>query len=189
MIILLNAPPGAGKDTVGMLLARNIVGRCAVVKFAQPLKEAARFLYCDNDHATFNDYDYYQDRKNEKCDQFYGRSCREVQIGISELLFKPLHGEDIFGKILARTIKKLKEEKGVEHFIVTDSGFAPEAEVLVKEFGASEIFLARLHRQGYTYEGDSRSYINLDHLGVRTADIPNVEGHPEQTCNSILGVL
>ncbi len=187
MIILLNAPPGAGKDTVGAAIRDRIYDVAEIVKFAQPLKDAARFLYCNDDAELFDSYDKHQDKKNEKCDQFYGASCREVQIGISELLFKPLHGSQVFGKILARKIKEMEEY--TEVFIVTDSGFAPEAEVLVKEFGADQILLVRLHREGHTYDGDSRSYINLDHLHVKSIDIDNIEGHPNLVAEKILGVI
>lgn len=189
-IILFNGPPGAGKDTVAQALAEKLPNS-KLVKFAEPLKNGAAGIYFGGDRKAFNVYDTFE-KKGKPEEVFSGKSCREVQIAISEQFLKIFHHQKIFGEILAREIKKLKKNPHkITTFLVSDSGFAPEAEVLVEHFGADKIILIRIHRDEYTYErfNDSRSYINLDHLGVQSHDFINVEGEPHALCEIMLKLL
>lgn len=90
---------------------------------------------------------------------------------------KPLHGVEVFGKVLANYIRASHSDL----FFVSDSGFRPEAEVLVREFGAQNVMLIRIHREGFDFtlpggKKDSRDYVNLDDLGVESHDLENVNG-------------
>ena len=172
-IFLLNGPPGAGKDTAAEYLAYHHCGR--VMKFAQPLKDAATAIYCGNDPKIFQEYDTFE-RKSKPEARFFGLSCRQAQINISESFLKLIHDNRIFGNILSSRISDLRDNNCEDNIFVSDSGFRPEAEVLVEKFGAENVILIRLHREGHTYEGDSRSYISLADLGVREFDIENLEG-------------
>lgn len=165
-IFLLNAPPRAGKDTAAAHLVEYFGGE--LVKFAAPLKRGAAAIFCGGDKALFDSYDT-PEKKDTKCEQFLGKSCREVQINISEKFMKLIHGTEVFGNLLAKEIENSPQEL----FFISDSGFAPEAEVLAQKFGAENITLIRIHRDGYDYSGDSRSYINLDHLAITTYDVIN----------------
>lgn len=93
-------------------------------------------------------------------------SPREAMIFVSELVYKPKEGEDYFGLQAANTM-----EEG--NNFVSDAGFAEEAEVQVTEFGVEDVLLVRIHREGTTFEGDSRDYLDLDYLGVSTLDVDN----------------
>jgi hypothetical protein len=170
-IFLINGPAGSGKDTAANELAEYFSGR--VAKFATPLKDAATAIYCGNDRAVFDSFDTFEMKKVPH-ERFFGKTCREVQIAISEQFLKLIHDDNVFGNILAQKI----EDKRDQNFpvFVSDSGFRPEAEVLVRKFGPESIVLIRLHREGYTFEGDSRGYINLDDLGVKSFDVNNPEG-------------
>lgn len=172
-IILLNAPAGAGKDTLGSMLQTQVKEQSEVVKFASPLKSVAIQLYCNGDSRKFYEFDHDQEKKSKPDDVFLGKSCRQVQIDISEVYMKPMHGQQVFGKFLANYIHKRADE-GIEVFFVTDSGFRPEAEVLVEEFGPQNILLVRIHREGHSYEGDSRNYIELSDLDVQELDLENI---------------
>jgi hypothetical protein len=190
-IFLLNAPPRAGKDTAANYLADYTGGK--VVKFAEPLKAAAAAIYFGGDRVAFDKYDS-AELKDTPQAVFFGSTCRQVQIALSENLLKPLHGQTVFGEILAQTIKR-EAAKGVEFFFVSDSGFKPEAEVLIREFGAEQVTLIRAHRDGCTFQGDSREYINLDDRFVNSFDVENPSGSVDvfyerivEIVNNLIGV-
>lgn len=170
-LILLNGPPRAGKDYAGRILFRILdeLRPTAVVKFATEVKErchaAYRIFDVDGEPVPA---DSFERTKDQPSASFLGRTPRECYIAFSEKLMKPLHGQDVFGRLLLKTIQGFS---GPWTFVITDSGFAAEARPLVEHVGASRALLIRLHREGRTFAGDSRSYIELD--GVRTVDIVN----------------
>lgn len=174
-IILFNGPPRSGKDTIANETAARFNKLAPhICKFAAPLKSTATHMYCGGDSGIFHQLDS-SEMKDQPHYRFFGKTCREVQIAISETYFKPLHGPKVFGKILSQYITTAieKEQKPLNLFFVTDSGFRPEAEEVVQQHGAENVLLIRVHREGYTFDGDSRSYINLNDLGVESVDLYN----------------
>jgi len=173
-IFLVNGPPRAGKDT-----AQEAYPDSIRVKFAQAVKEGA--------HAAFGldpkEYpmDVFEAVKDDPNVLFFGRTPREAYISYSEDFMKPFtDDQQVFGKLLARKIETVLDEWDKNDlpnlpFVVTDSGFRPEAETLVETFGAENIILIRVHRDGTSFDGDSRSYIALDDLGVKEYDVPNMD--------------
>lgn len=171
-IILMNGPPSAGKD-----LAQNAFPDSVRCKFARFVKEGT--------HGAFGlnliDYpmDAFETIKDDPTALFFGKSPRAAYIAYSENLMKPFTGDkQVFGKILVRWINSIRDEWSKENlpelpFIITDSGFRPEAEALVDEFGADNIILIRVRREGFYFDGDSRGYISLADLGVREFDLDN----------------
>lgn len=174
-IVLLNGPPRVGKDTAGAYLASKYG---SVVKFAEPIKAAATAIYHRGDRAAFDRIDTaaYKDLPQEI---YFGKTCREVQIGVSEKFLKDFHGDPaIFGQFLRREIEYRESvpELFPRHtYFATDSGFDKEALVLVNEYGPANVMLLRLHRKGHDYRGDSRGYITLSAFGVREHDVDNEE--------------
>ena len=180
-IILLQGPPGAGKDTIANTIHQLIDKKSETVKFAAPLKTIALHLFCNGDSRLFHSIDGDQKKKNEPSELFFGKSCRQAQIDISEIYLKKAYSERIFGQILAATIEK-KSEEGTEVFFVSDSGFKPEALELAERFGPQNVMLIRLHREGHTYDGDSRNYVFFDEdEGIESHDIDNVTGDINRT--------
>lgn len=168
-IVLVNGPPRSGKDT-----AQTYIDNSVRLKFAEPLKEGAHRLF----GLDLKSYpmDAFENNKDEPSDLFFGRTPREVYISCSENLMKPATGDEgIFGHILSRKIKLIHsfEENVNPLYVITDSGFRQEAEVIVDNFGSENILLIRLHREGFDYKKDSRGYIELSDLGVETIDIKN----------------
>lgn len=176
-IILFNGPPRSGKDTIANEVAARFGSITPhICKFAAPLKSTATHMYCGGDSGIFHQLDS-SEMKDQPHYRFFGKTCREVQIAISETYFKPLHGEKVFGKILSQSITSAieKEQKPLNLFFVTDSGFRPEAEEVVQQHGADNVLLIRVHREGYDFKGDSRGYIDLKDLGVETIDLENTD--------------
>ena len=152
-IILFNAPPGAGKDTAALYLVNNIKN-CKLDKFARVLKERTHALYGFPER----DFRYYENIKDIPSKDFLGLTPRQAYIKVSENYFKPIHGEKIFGEILSKELDKISEKI----IAISDSGFKEEAKVLIKKYGAQNILLIKIHRNGYNFSEDSRNYINLD---------------------------
>lgn len=190
-LILLNGPAGSGKDFAGEMLRRADPRRVVVEKFARVLKEHCHAAY--SLVTPFGEplpHDHFEARKEQPCHEFMGLRPRQVYIAFSELLMKPLHGKDVFGRILRDDLSAMLEMEPETDVVVTDSGFREEAEALLQAFGAENTTLVRLHREGRTFAGDSRSYISLRDLGVCEWDLVN-PGHPEGLARvlRIAGVL
>lgn len=174
-IILINGPPRSGKDTAGEIIHGILNTRKGpdhitphLDKFAELVKERAHGLYglVDQDGPLFASY--FEDVKDQPRSEFLGLTPRQAYIAVSETYYKPTHGENIFGRLMLERIRSFHKGRcGV--VILTDSGFAPEAQVLIDEYGAGNVFLIRLHRPGFDFEGDSRGYIHLD--GIDSVDV------------------
>ena len=87
-----------------------------------------------------------------------GVSYRQWQIDFSEKFMRPTYGTDIFGRMLYDRIKPYAD-KEYEKVFISDSGFAAELKVLHEYFSPDDILLARIHRPGFDFTGDSRSYL------------------------------
>lgn len=186
-IILLNGPVGCGKDYIAEALIMCLGGTKKEFKDELYKATAEHFglqLHRFKELATgrkskevpFYPMDY---EEYEKLCNFLGKvnkyengedvlaSPRELLIYTSELVYKPMYGKDYFG---VRAAEQMDEGNNY----VSDSGFVEEAEVQVVEHGKENVLLIRIHRDGAEFSPeDSRSYINLDHIGVPTLDLDN----------------
>lgn len=161
-IILLNGPPRSGKDFGAEYLQDKLRG--AHAKFADDIKERTHDLYgLRGWGGKPRSADYFEEFKDEPLDEFLGATPRQAYISVGES-FKKLHGQGIWGKLLVKDIRGLPSDKTI---VISDSGFVEEALELVKEFGADNILLVRISREGYDFSNDSRSYIDLSEHGVR----------------------
>ncbi len=169
-IILLNGPPGCGKDFGGRKLM-DALAKSVTVKFAKELKERTHALYrlVDADGMP-RPHDWFEAVKDDPLHQFHGKTPRECYIAVSENLIKPMHGTLIFGTWLVDAIEAAPM---YDTFIVTDSGFRHEAIALMDRFGVDNCLLVRIHRDGHNFASDSRSYLDLADIGVQCKDITN----------------
>lgn len=169
-IVLINAAPRAGKDTLAKEIQFICAGGAEIHKFADELKGMTHRLYATLDASNAGDYllrepsDYFEECKDRPRLEFLGITPRQAYIGVSELLMKPLFGKDIFGRILADKVAAF--EGSVDVVLVSDSGFAEEARVLVDRFGAQNVYLVRLLRPGTSFANDSRSHLEPEAIGV-----------------------
>ncbi len=96
-------------------------------------------------------------------------SVREAMIYVSEVICKPRFGENYFGVARAKAIQ--------DNEIAVDgsTGFESELPPLIERLGQENILLIRVHREGATFEGDSRRYIP-DGVITNTVDVNSVYG-------------
>lgn len=168
-VIFVNGPPRAGKDTLANHLCGGFVG-FRNVKLSGVLKERTHALYGLVHDGRPLPHDHFEACKDVELPSFMGLTPRAAYIGASERYWKPLHGDDVFGRLLVRDMERGLWTRG---FVVSDSGFAAEAAPIVERFGAANCLLIRVHAEGRgcTFAGDSRSFIGL--RGVATADLWN----------------
>lgn len=182
-VVFLNGPPGSGKDFAAKVLQEADDITVSHYKFADPMKDMACALLEINRKELEHSKSLTMD--------IYGVSLKQILIDMSEKFMKPCYGKDIFGRICAERMAEeiqlndVQKEDQPDLFIISDSGFATEAKQVLRLFGDENALLIRLHREGCTYEEDSRSYIELD--TVRTVDVANMGD--ESFAKSLLRVV
>lgn len=166
-VIILNGPAGCGKDTLAMALVEMGFAK-GTTSFKNPMFNIALAALGPDAYHEF--LDGYDDRaRKEKPEGFLnGLSRRQFMIAISEQFIKPVFGDDYFGKYLAENLPD-----GDEVFVVSDGGFASEVAPIVA--AGHDVRIVRLHRDGYTFIGDSREYL-YDVSGVKDYDVYIIPG-------------
>lgn len=186
-VVLLNGPVNSGKGFIAQALVDRLGGVEQEFKEALYIATADLFkLDLEEFKALATDRVLKEQTKYwlhfteyEKLCDFLGReyddsesllvkiSPRDALIYTSEIVMKPQEGADYFG------IKA--SEKMVEgNNYVSDSGFKEEAMVQVDTFGKENVLLVRIYRDDCAFSSqDSRSYINLDDVGIATLDLDN----------------
>lgn len=166
-VIILNGPAGCGKDTLARALVEMGFAK-GTTRFKNPMFNIALAALGPDAYHDF--LDGYDDRaRKEKPEDFLnGLSRRQFMIAISEQFVKPVFGDDYFGKYLSGNLPD-----GGEVFVVSDGGFASEVTPIVA--AGHDVQIVRLHRDGYTFIGDSRGYL-YDVSGVKDYDIYIIPG-------------
>ena len=165
-IIFFNGPPRSGKDTAALHTIEKFnflptvdkdwrarkVQTVHFDRFAMPIKLA--FAACVGVSADkYGVVEPYESTK-EDIIPWLGVSYRQWQIDFSEKFMKPFYGKNIFSQLF---VTRNKDRPGL--IVVPDSGFLEEVGPVAENFGSSNVLLVRIHRPGFTFAGDSRSYI------------------------------
>jgi hypothetical protein len=161
-ILLCSGAPAAGKDTVGDFLRAK-----HHEKFAKPLREAVKAFHGWSDETLD-----WQKRTDDK--------TRKVQIGLSEVVVKPIYGPDYFGLACADRIQREWSRHGGDlSVVITDAGFQAELDAFcerVREFEPEAKFeLWQIRRPFCGYEGDSRGPVELQERYGRTIEVENAQ--------------
>lgn len=162
-VIILNGPPGSGKDTIQEYITTEMNGHhewfAARVKGVL-FKQAVNIAQV-SDEDWFDRYNT-PGLKEVGWDVLGGLSQREFLIKISEQWVKPVFGKDFYGiKAAEQTLQVVSQGVNV---IFSDGGFQEEFDVMSDILGAENILLVHLHREGCDFRNDSRDYIK-DHNG------------------------
>lgn len=189
-IILLNGPPSSGKDTAAKHIRQwfnhasnkemqegripeGIYNKhyCLLDRMSLPIKRAfagTMGLPITEDGIV----EPWESKKEEIIPEF-GVSYRQWQIDFSESFLK-CYRQEIFGELLAARIGR-RFSRGISNLIVVpDCGFDIEIKVLYARFDPADILLLRCHRDGFTFDGDSRSYVSVP-KGCAVGDLMNEE--------------
>jgi len=164
--VLLNGPPGCGKDTATSHLIPYLNFRH--LKFAAPIKRmVAALLEC-----SASRLEEIKDRPNRMLRYENYLTTRDdtprgLLIALSEELLKPRYGNSYFGNVLWSEACISPSEL----FVVSDCGFQAEVERLIDNAGKANCLLIRIHREGCDFANDSRSYLE-DGL-CKTIDVHN----------------
>lgn len=169
-IIFLNGPPSSGKDTGANYLFKNIKDM-RLFKMSHPLKTSLAEFFSLN---RFDAERYKDDPNHPVIIDHEGMpwTWRQVQISLSEDWAKKQFGEDVFGRLAVAYL--LNSKTTARYTTISDSGFKHEVGPIIKTFGPGNCLLIRLSREGCTFEGDSRSYLELDNFGVTSIDMNNM---------------
>lgn len=165
-LVLFNGPRHSGKD-VASLHCESILD-AHHFKMSGPIKAAIRAMFNLHD----KEIAYLEQIKTESTFLLFGRGYVETQISFSESWAKQLFDPWIFGNLAARHIKDhMRHNPEQKLYVCSDSGFATEAQPVINIFGEENTLLVKIYREGKTFAGDSRSYIDIE--GVRTVTLLN----------------
>lgn len=172
MILILNGPPGCGKDTIAGILHDK--HGYSIRSFKEPMWSVAKSILTPSEYDLFVRLYMNRETKDEPQEFLGNLSPRGFFIHISEVFVKPLLGTSQFGKLAAWGGLAYKT-------VFPDGGFPAE----VNEFaGDKRTLLVRLHREGYSFEGDSRDYI--EDAPVRSMDILLFDNEPMKAVDQII---
>lgn len=150
LCIILNGPPRSGKDTLAKLLVSGHGFKKHQMK--DTLYEATAEHF-DCSVAALKRVAMDRLEKEKPFSMLQGMSPREALIHVSETLIKPIKGKDYFGKAQALACVSANSLKTV----FSDGGFPEEIEPLQKVF--KRVVIYHLHKEGTSFNGDSRDYI------------------------------
>lgn len=162
-ILFFNGPPRCGKDTAAIYTmnrfsslpvmgTRGHIPEIQFDRFAMPIKRAFAGMTA-SDIDRFGNVEPYESTKGDVI-PWLGVSYRQWQIDFSEKYLKG-YGQDIFAKLFIQR----NENTRAKAIVVPDSGFAEEVGPIAEHFGLENIILLRIHRPGFDFTGDSRSYL------------------------------
>ena len=184
VVLIMNAPPGAGKDTLAgddewcqrvgnMLLAdyqfdKGGQFQCDVehISFKSGIFDIlSSVLHVALDFDDANEfYDRYYDRclKEQPWDKLGGMSPRQLMIFLSENFMKVVFGKNVFGKFSARLASSYAYATGGTVYVFSDGGFAEEVSEVVKSVGAENVYVLQWKAEGCSFDNDSRRYLDFD---------------------------
>lgn len=163
-VLILNAPPGAGKDTIANLLCkvapvlRGEFKWQLYVETAEFLSSLADSLNVSGEYRVFTPTAVQNRNENRELKEVpwvAGVSVRRWLQIVSEMVVKKDKGNDYFGRVAA----DLWYGKYIHH-VISDGGFIDEVNAVVDKFGQDNVYVVRLRRKGFEFGTDTRAYIN-----------------------------
>ena len=150
MIVIFNGPPGSGKDEGAIIF--KMLGSVHL-SFKEELFKATVKEFGVTLEWFMKDYDNREIKERPQV-ELRGKSRREALIYTSEVIIKPKYGKRFFGDKVAEAI----DSRG--DYVLSDGGFTEEALPIIEKVGVENVLIVRLFREGFSFEGDSRRYLN-----------------------------
>lgn len=176
-VIILNGPPLSGKDEAAKYLCSKLPD------FQHREFKTQLFLLTKTIWGvTEAEWDFLYTRENKEIPTHLlgGMSPRQALIHTSETVIKPNYGTEYFGVYAAKTLAF-----GCCN-VFSDGGFIDELSAIKRKAGEDNLLVVRIHRDGYTFSGDSRTYLP-DSACKNIIDIDN-NGSLEEFFQKILQV-
>lgn len=164
-VFVLNGPPRAGKDTGIDALAKTFPD-AEVFQFFRPIKELLHKELGLEVH-----YDAFELVKDDPCIEFDGKTPRRAYIDRGDRL-EAANGPEALTDMYFAALGVCKAQ-----ILITTCGKDSEALKLATMFGADNMLVVRVHREGKSFAGDSRSWVVSDTLNI--VDLENVPNQPE----------
>ena len=174
-VIILNGPPGSGKDTIADFIAAEF--NADHLRFKTKLY-AITALINNIKLDTFMRYASDKDTK-DSVELARGLTARQLLIETSENVIKPYYGKDYFGNDVGDSI--LTSDKSL--FVLSDGGFPEELSSMIAagRLNRSDVVIVKLYRNGCNFDNDSRSYFDesLLHSDIKVITfVNNLELYP-----------
>lgn len=166
LVIVLNGPPRAGKDTAIEIL-QDVIKDGDVYQFFRPIKEMLHVeLGLDVPH------DHYELQKDDELLEFGGMTPRRAYIDKGERL-QAEFGHSVLLDTYFEAISSSNSP-----VLITTCGNDGEACEIASIFGNENVLVIRIHKDGCDFSQDSRSWVTSPHLNLR--DLRNVHGRPRE---------
>lgn len=162
-VIVLNGPPRAGKDTAIEILEK-VFNEAEVYQFFRPIKELLH-----EELGLDVPYNHYESLKDQILPEFNFMTPRLAYIDKGDRLQREL-GYDILTDIYFTAISNCNAP-----VLITTCGKDSEAVLLADMFGVENTLFLRIHREGKSFKGDSRSWVSSSHLNIQ-----DVHNEPDQ---------
>ena len=173
MGVVLNGPPGCGKDTIANLMAQGAFKK-------HQFKDALYAHTAKHFEVDLDKFIQYASERSLKDSRTLaglgGRTPREALIHVSEEIFKPRYGDSYFGNVEVGRLQALYGHLDSNiNVVYPDGGFA--SEIYPVESFFDHLIIIRLHRDGFDFQNDSRSYLYLpDTEKRRSYDVHLTDG-------------
>lgn len=151
MLLLFNGPPGSGKDEACSILRKH--------GFEQKMFKEQLFVdvleYYKLSYAQCVDFflGYYDRTRKEDSVDYLKGSRREAMIHVSENVMKKIYGNSRYGDAVASQLVDSN------HYCMSDGGFEEELAPVIGKIGPDNLIIVQIFRDGFTFAGDSRSYL------------------------------
>lgn len=171
-VVIMNGPPSCGKDTAAKYLSE--VHGFIHLEMKAPLRKIAHAIVAMHSDFTiprdvikFCDYvELDTERKSTMKSECFGRkpngdcrTWREFLIHISENVCKPIFDPFVFARAALKSIHESKSQK----IVFSDGGFQEEVDFISSDPSVS-LHVVHLFRDGCTFKGDSRSYVEHENV-------------------------
>ena len=176
LIVLFNGPPRSGKDSACEIIMKHFP-EVHYVYFKEILYgETAKILELDfNFWAKVCQNGDLKDSPMLTVSAGELMTPRDILIYLAEKVLKPKYGKEFIARGTAETISDLiqfqREQSNEEAVIVIpDLGFDYEIDTVREMIPNAHVISVALHRPGFTFEGDSRSYVKNANFGLHNTE-------------------